>query len=449
MTSTICALATPRGQGGIAVLRISGDAALEVLRGAFEPAHIERAYEPWRMMYGRAVGKHGETLDEVLAVYMPGPRSYTREDVAEIHCHGGMVSARVVLERLIQLGAIPARPGEFTKRAYLNGRIDLTRAEAVMALIGAGSEAEARASVRQLEGGVSGFVRGAAQRILNLLSLIEAGLDFPEEIDEFASAKTALDEVNALIGALEAQCSPDSARLLREGASIVLAGRPNVGKSSLMNALIGQERAIVTHIPGTTRDVLTERVSFGGILAELSDTAGQRDTQDVVERIGVDRARNAMERADLLLIVIDASEPLSAEDEALLKSADERCVVCLNKCDLAPTVQCEALPVAENIPVIELSAATGAGVDALRLLLSESLRARVNESGLTVERHISLALRAVDALKDARSGLDGGVPLDLVSIDLKRAYAFLTEILGTHPTETLIDEIFSRFCVGK
>ncbi|MBQ8972771.1 MAG: hypothetical protein IJ074_06810, partial [Clostridia bacterium] len=160
MTSTICALATPQGQGGIAVLRISGDAALEVLRGAFEPAHIERAYEPWRMMYGRAVGKHGETLDEVLAVYMPGPRSYTREDVAEIHCHGGMVSARVVLERLIQLGAIPAQPGEFTKRAYLNGRIDLTRAEAVMALIGAGSEAEARASVRQLEGGVSGFVRG-------------------------------------------------------------------------------------------------------------------------------------------------------------------------------------------------------------------------------------------------------------------------------------------------
>ena len=225
MTSTICALATPQGQGGIAVLRISGDTALEVLRGAFEPAHIERAYEPWRMMYGRAVGKHGETLDEVLAVYMPGPRSYTREDVAEIHCHGGMVSARVVLERLIQLGAIPAQPGEFTKRAYLNGRIDLTRAEAVMALIGAGSEAEARASVRQLEGGVSGFVRGAAQRVLNLLSLIEAGLDFPEEIDEFASEKTALDEVNALIGALEAQCSPDSARLLREGASIVLAGQ--------------------------------------------------------------------------------------------------------------------------------------------------------------------------------------------------------------------------------
>lgn len=445
--TTIAAIATPKGSGGIAIIRISGEAALSILRAAFVPAHLSRAFEPSRMMYGRVVSASGAVIDEALAVFMPGPHSYTREDVAEIHCHGGDVAARRTLARVLELGAQPAGPGEFTKRAFLNGRVDLARAEAVMQLIGANSEAAARASVRQLEGGVSGFVRDASARIMDLLALIEASTDFPDEVEEEAASESVADGVRAIIAEITRRCDPRSARMLREGASIVLAGRPNVGKSSLMNALLNQDRAIVTAIPGTTRDVLTERISIGGVLAELSDTAGQRDTLDPVEKIGVDRARIAMDRADIVLIVIDASEPLDPSDAELLASADGRTIVCLNKTDLEPAVTPADL--GTSAPVIELSAGTGKNMDVLTRALEARLSQNFSEDSLTVERHIALAQNAAEALRSALNALDAAFPLDMVAIDLKSALAHLSDITATNPTEDLITTIFSRFCVGK
>ncbi len=447
MAQTICAIATAAGSGGIAIVRVSGDCALQVLRGAFRPAHEKRAFEPSRMMYGHVEDASGEILDEVLAVFMPGPHSYTREDVAEIHCHGGDIAARRVMRRLIELGAKVAGPGEFTRRAFLNGRIDLSRAEAVMQLIGATSEAAARASVRQLEGGVTGFVREASGALLKMLSLIEASTDFPEEVEEQAAAQTVLNEIAALKANLLRKCDPKSARILREGASIVLAGRPNVGKSSLMNALLNQERAIVTAVPGTTRDVLTERISIGGITAELSDTAGRRTTADPVEKIGVERAVRAMDSADVVLIVIDASEPLSEEDARLIAEADERAIICLNKSDLPMCVLPESISTERKI--IVMSAGQGSGVDALMDELKSRLNAATDDEKLTVERQIDRVREAIEALDAASEAIQSGLPIDLVSLDLKRALASLSEITAVDPEETLLDEIFSNFCVGK
>ena len=446
---TIAAIATPRGSGGIAIIRVSGGLALSILRSAFRPAHENRAFEPSRMMYGHVVAADGSVIDEALAVFMPGPHSYTREDVAEIHCHGGDIAARRTLARVLDLGALPAGPGEFTKRAFLSGRIDLARAEAVMQLIGANSEAAARASVRQLEGGVSGFVRDASARIIDQLALIEASTDFPDEVEEEAASGQVAAGLRAVMAEIARRCDPKGARMLREGASIVLAGRPNVGKSSLMNALLNQERAIVTAIPGTTRDVLTERITIGGVTAELSDTAGQRDTLDPVEKIGVDRARSAVETADIVLIVLDASAGLDDSDRELLRNADERTLVCLNKMDLDARLVREDIAQLTGAEIIELSASTGQGMQALLDALEARLSANLSEDNLTVERHIALAQEASRSLGRALEAIDMAMPLDVVSLDLKSALESLSEITSTDATEDVITEIFARFCVGK
>lgn len=440
-TDTICAVATAPGAGGVAIVRVSGAQARALFEQLFRPAHPQAA-EGRRLTYGHAVHR-GEVLDEVLAVFMAAPATYTREDVFEIHCHGGSVCARRVVEAAVALGARAAEPGEFTRRAFLNGRIDLAEAEAVMSLIGADSEAAARASVRQLEGGVSGFVRGAAEEIKALLSLIEACTDFPDEVDEPDAAQQVRAGAIHVKKSLEARIDERGARLIREGASIVLAGRPNVGKSSLMNALLRQERAIVTSVPGTTRDVLTERISIGGVRAELSDTAGQRETDDPVERIGVCRAENAMERADIVLIVLDGSGEITPQDRALLDKADARAIVCLNKCDL-PDAICD-------IPgALRLSALTGAGVDALTEAIAHRLSAaRPADDCLTEQRHIALARAACAALERAVCALDGGFELDVTAIDLMAALKALCEITGEDASEEVIDRVFSNFCVGK
>ena len=438
---TICAIATAPGMGGIAIVRASGPRSREILEKCFQPKRA-REFASHRMMYGCAVDDCGEQLDEVMAVYLAAPGTYTREDMFEIQCHGGGVCARRVLERIISLGARIAEPGEFTRRAFLNGRIDLSRAEAVMSLIGANSEAAARASLRQLDGGISGFVREIAERLKSCMALIEACTDFPDEVDEPDSARRVREDVREIMSELERRCDPRSARLIREGASIVLAGRPNVGKSSLMNALLKQERAIVTNIPGTTRDVLTERIRLGGISAELSDTAGQRQTSDPVEKIGVDRAARAMETADIVLIVLDASEPLTAEDEALLKNADERAIVCLNKSDLPRRCDYEG--------ALELSAFTGEGVDVLLAEMEKRVSsASMEEERMTEERHLRLARRALDALERAVCTIDAALPLDLAEIDLRKALAALSEITGEDASEEVIDRVFQNFCVGK
>ena len=449
MSDTIAAIATARGAGGIAIVRLSGDGAEGMLGAMFVPARAAKPFESHRLMYGRAVDGGGETLDEVMAVLMRAPASYTREDVAEIHCHGGAACASAVLERALELGARAAEPGEFTRRAFLNGRVDLAKAEAVMQLIGAGSRAAALASVRQLEGGVSVFVKGVSDRLTDLMALIEASTDFPDEVEEEAAAARLIDDLGGLIREIDARCDVRGARILREGASVVLAGRPNVGKSSLMNALLSQERAIVTDIPGTTRDVLTERLSLGGVAVELSDTAGQRDTADPVERIGVDRARRAVESADVVLIVLDAAEPLTAEDAALLRGADDRTIVCLNKSDLNEAVRRADIEALTPALTLDISARTGDGVDALLEELTRRVAVTPVDGALVAQRHIGLAQDAASALRDAVSAIRAGFPLDTAAIDLRRALASLAGITGQDATESVIDRVFSTFCVGK
>ena len=447
---TVAAIATAGGAGGIAIVRISGGEAEAILNTMFIPAVKREYFESHRLMYGRAVDADGEALDEVMAVLMRAPSTYTREDVAEIHCHGGSASAGAVLGRALELGARMAKPGEFTRRAFMNGRIDLTRAEAVMQLIGANSQAAARASLRQLEGGVSGFVRQVSDRLKDVLALLEASTDFPEEVEEEAASEQVSARLREIADGIRCRSDSRSARMLREGASIVLAGRPNVGKSSLMNALLNQERAIVTSIPGTTRDVLTERISIGGIMAEISDTAGRRDTQDPIERIGVDRARRAAEGADVVLIVLDASQAMDPSDEDLVKSADERTIICLNKSDLPVVLTAQQIKKLTNTTILEISAQTGAGLGELMDELAKRISVGEENNGqLTAQRHIELAHRAARSLEQAVDAIEAGMPLDTAAIDIREALSMLSEITGENATEAVIDRVFESFCVGK
>ena len=308
---TIAAIATPPGEGGIAIVRISGARAGEFLRAAFRPAR-RGEMKHGQMRYGTLTDPTGAPIDEVMAVFFRAPRSYTREDVAEIHLHGGTMCARAAMERLLSLGARAAEPGEFTYRAFMNGRVDLSEAEAIMGLIGARSQAARRASIRQLRGGVSAPIGRMREELTGRRAKIEAATDFPDEIDEDVTAKDVREGASRIRNELSRAADGRRARIVRDGASVVLCGRPNVGKSSLMNALLSADRAIVTDIPGTTRDVLTESFEIGGVRYQLSDTAGIRETADAIEKIGVTRARDALRDADCVLLVLDSCAPRGA-----------------------------------------------------------------------------------------------------------------------------------------
>lgn len=445
---TIAAVATPPGDGGVAIIRISGDEALNVLRAVFRKRR-RGAWESMRMCYGHILDADGNVIDEGLAVYMRAPHTYTREDVVEIHCHGGRVVTRRVLERVLTLGARPAEAGEFTRRAFLNGRIGLTEAEAVMQLISSGSEAAARASVRQLEGGVSGFVRQMREQLIAQMAAIEAATDYPEEIDEVEAAETVRARLADICASVSARCDDRAARMVRDGVSVVLCGRPNAGKSSLLNALLAQDAAIVTDVPGTTRDVLTCQLQLDGLLLDISDTAGQRDTDDVVERIGVQRARDAEDRADIVLLVLDASQPPQEEDLSWLARRDGRYTLLLNKWDLASDAQ-KAAWLARCPGALTISAKQKTGLEALFGALREFCRtAAPAETGLTQQRHIHAARQCVSALRRAIDAIDMGFPLDTAAADIREALAHLGAITGEDLSESVISAIFSTFCVGK
>ncbi len=437
---TIAALATAQGEGGIAIVRVSGPRAEALLTGLFAPKH---AWESHKMYYGY-IQDQGETLDECMAVLMRAPRSYTREDVAEIHLHGGSWAAMSVLKALYRLGARPAEPGEFTKRAFLNGRVDLSRAEAVMALISAEGGRAARAAVRQLEGGVSGFIRSAQEELLSLISGAAAAIDYPEEITMEEAAGDLENGARRLADKLDAACDERGARIAQDGLEAVLCGRPNVGKSSLLNALARQERAIVTDIPGTTRDIIRADVMIDGLRVHFSDTAGLREGADVIERIGVDRARQAIAGADAVLCVFNAAEDWQAEDQQLLDTTrDAPRIIVLNQCDRPMKLN----PSMFDAPVL-VSAKTGQGLGELEKRVA-AFGAGAGESALTQQRHMALARDAAQSLRAAADACARGEAVDLAVIDLQAALHSLGQVTGEQVDEKMIDDIFSRFCVGK
>ncbi len=448
MAETIAAIATAPGEGGISIVRMSGDRAGEILGAVFRPAS-GGALADRVLTYGRAVDAEGDPLDDCLAVLMRGPRSYTREDVAELQLHGGTATARRVLDVCLAAGARLAEPGEFTRRAFLNGRIDLSQAEAVMELISAKGENQRRAAVRQLEGGPGSFIRAAADRLYDIQAGLAACMDYPEEISDEEATEGLEPKLDALMAQLEDACDERSAHLLNEGLHVALAGKPNVGKSSLLNALLRRDKAIVTDIPGTTRDAVEGEITLGGTVIRLTDTAGLRETDDPVERIGVTHARQALAQADVILLVLDGSAPLTREDEEAARAVDgSRTVILLNKRDLPPRVtDAEAQALCPGCRLMRVSAKDEESLRPLRACLME--RAAVSDTlALTQPRHIEAARRALASLRSAKQHLREGA-MELGAVDLSEAQHALAEITGDEADERLLDRVFSRFCVGK
>ena len=445
---TIAAQATAAGEGGVAIVRVSGADCRRIISRVFR-AKNGKPLENRVLTYGYVM-EDGGVADEAMAVLMRAPHSYTREDVAEIHCHGSQALVGKILRLLMAAGARMAEPGEFTYRAFLNGRIDLAQAEGVMRMIRAGSERAMRSAVRQMEGGVSAFVRTAREEIMSLLAAMAAAIDFPDEVEETQTAREVTAACKAIAAKLAAACDARAGRIEDEGLRVVLCGRPNAGKSSLLNALLGGERAIVTDIPGTTRDTLTEAVQIGGVRVLLTDTAGLRETGDAVERIGVERAKKALAEADVRALVLDSASPLTEEDKAALFSLAPQMIV-LSKGDLAQRLTAADVRAAfGDVPMVTVCATRGEGREALRDALTAVVPADGAESSaLSQARHVEAAGRARAALCDAVTAIEDGMPLDVAAVDLSAALDALGEITGETMSERVIDEVFAKFCVGK
>ncbi len=461
-SDTIAAVATPPGRGGIAIVRMSGpDAytmAAQILRRSDgTPMDIV----PRRTLLGRAFHPRDHLpVDEVICLYMPGPRSYTGEDVVEIHCHGGPVPVEGVLSAVLSVGARPANPGEFTRRAFLNGRMDLTQAEAVADLIAARSRVAGRLALEQLEGRLGREIDRIRRGIIDLMASIEVVLDYPEEDIEqrqVADLRCGCEQILADLDALLA--SAFSGRAYREGVRTVILGRPNVGKSSLLNALLGRDRAIVTEVPGTTRDTVEEELVVDGLPLLLIDTAGIREGGDRVERIGVERARRAAERAELVLVVLDDSEGITDEDRALLTGVRGQGapIVVVNKVDhRVEAVEGDAVGrLLPDAPVVRVSALLGTGIDSLarcivrRVLGSADPGAGQEGVTITSARHERALESARESLATFVGALDASMPVDVASIDLREAVEHLGLITGESVTEDLLDTIFANYCLGK
>jgi len=454
---TIAAISTPLGEGGIAVIRISGDKAIQVAERVFRSKTPLSQVPTHTVHYGHCVDPEtGERVDEALATVMRAPRSFTRENVVEISCHGGIVAVRRVMECLLAAGARVAEPGEFTKRAFLNGRIDLAQAEAVMDLIRSKSDRAYKQALRQAEGALSRQVRELRDRLVAVMAHIEVNIDYPEhDVEELTSryiaeqCRIAIRDIDRLLA------SANQGKIIREGLVTAIVGRPNVGKSSLLNALTQENKAIVTEIPGTTRDVIEEYVTINGIPLRLLDTAGIRETTDVVERIGVERSRHALEEADLILLVINGAEPLQEQDLELLEALRSRqTLVLVNKMDLPQVADLSIVRRAyPEERIIPLSVAKNEGLERLGEAISNLFfSGQLETDDLTYVsnvRHIHLLKQARAALEDAAAAADEMIPIDMIQIDVRRAWEQLGEIIGDTVSESLIDQIFSRFCLGK
>ena len=447
-SDTIAAQATAAGEGGVAIVRISGPDCARILERVFK-AKSGKPLQNRMLTFGFVMDGE-QIVDEAMAVFMRAPYTYTREDVAEIQCHGSQALVRRILMLLLQAGARMAGPGEFTSRAFLNGRIDLAQAEAVMRMIRAGSDRAMRSAIRQMEGGVSAFVKKAREDIITLLAALSAAVDFPDEVEETQTAGEIIASCRKISEKLLAACDPRCGRIEDEGLRVVLCGRPNAGKSSLLNALLGGERAIVTDVPGTTRDTLTESVQLSGVRVLLTDTAGLRETGDAVEKIGVERARQALAEADVRVLVLDGSCPLTEEDHQTLCGLEPQLIV-VSKGDLpASLTLADIQKMFGQTPVVTVCAPRGEGLDALEMALAQFIpEDGAESSALSQTRHVEAAKRACASLNDAVSALQDDMPLDLAAVDLSAALDALGEITGETMNEQVIDQVFARFCVGK
>ena len=448
---TIAAISTPIGHGGIGIVRVSGDDALKIIEKVFVPKHKGK-FKPYTLKFGNIIDEQENVLDQVLISYFKAPKTYTGEDICEVNCHGGLIVTKQILDLLLRNGACMAEPGEFTKRAFLNGKIDLTQAEAVIDLINSKSAKENSASVKQIEGFLGDKIKEIKKDIIDLLVDIEANIDYPEyDVEEVRREK--IEEVlkNAILKIEKLEATFESGKVLREGVNTAIIGKPNVGKSSLLNALLRENRAIVTEIAGTTRDTIEEYVTIKGIPLKLIDTAGIRDTADIVENIGIEKSKKAIDEAELVLLILDATSDLADEDKALLELVkDKKHIVLINKIDAGSKIVAENL---EDENVIKISIKNGEGLETLEDKIENMFELcnlnSENEVVLTNSRHQALILEAKQGIANALTSAQNGLPLDMLSIDISEAIQKLGEITGETVSEEVISGIFAKFCLGK
>ncbi len=455
MEDTIAAISTAYGEGGIGIIRISGENSLNILNRIFKP--VSKKIESRKMIYGNIVEpSSNKIIDEVLCVYMKGPKTYTAEDVVEINCHGSIVSLKKTLEIVLQNGARLAEPGEFTKRAFLNGRLDLSQAEAVIDLIKAKSEKTFDVALNQLEGKFSEQIKLLRKKIVDILVNIAVNIDYPDEdIEQLTysnlseSLKEVYLEINKMID------SAETGRMIKEGLNVAIIGKPNVGKSSLMNSLLKENRAIVTEIPGTTRDTIEEMLTIRGIPVRLTDTAGIRETEDIIEKIGIEKSKESFNNADLIILMVDCSTSLNSEDLKIIEHVDNRNVILVfNKLDLDCKINKEEVTsLIPNATIVEASIATDMGIDKIENSIEELVYGgKVTQKDsllVTNVRHKNLLVEANRSINDALEMTKNEEALEFIEIDVNSAYELLGEIIGETVQEDIINEVFARFCLGK
>lgn len=460
MNETIAAISTAYGEGGIGIVRISGDLAGQILDKIFVPAFCSDADHASLnrvLRYGKIVDPNtGEMVDEVLVVFMKAPATYTREDVVEIYCHGSVIALRKTLSLSLHLGARSAEAGEFTKRAFLNGRLDLSQAEAVIDMIRAKTTKSFEVAIGQLEGRLSSAVMELRGQLLELLVEMTVNIDYPDEdIEEiiYDNMLKSLSQIGGMIDKL--RLTADTGRILQEGLNVAIIGKPNVGKSSLMNALMRETRAIVTEIPGTTRDTIQETISLKGIPVRLTDTAGIRETDDTIEQIGIARSKESFQQADLILLMLDVSEELSEEDKYIIEHIGEkRTILLANKIDLgAKATLDEIQQFLPKAKIIETSMVSDVGLEKIEEEIEQMVYGGKVSQGeslmVTNARHENLLREAAVAISDAAAMTAVYEPLELIEVDVRRGYELLGEIIGETVSDDIISEVFSRFCLGK
>ena len=450
---TIAAISTPLGEGAIGIVRLSGTDSFAIAQRIFKGKDLA-SVASHTLNYGHIVDPDkNEILDEVMVGAMRSPKTFTREDIIEINTHGGIAVTNEILQLVIREGARLAEPGEFTKRAFLNGRVDLTQAEAVMDIIRAKTDKAMNIAVKQLDGSLSDLINNTRQEILNTLAQVEVNIDYPEYDDVEEATTEIIREKTSEFEALLTNLLKTARRgkILREGISTAIIGRPNVGKSSLLNNLLREEKAIVTDIEGTTRDVIEEYVNINGVPLKLVDTAGIRETEDIVEQIGVERSKKALKEADLVLLVLNASEALTDQDRQLLEiSQDSNRIILLNKVDLPEKIEIDQLPESH----IKISVLKNQNIDQIEdrinaLFFENAGLVEQDATYLSNARHISLIEKAVESLQAVNEGLALGMPVDLLQVDLTRTWEILGEITGDAAPDELITQLFSQFCLGK